>query len=246
MRENRPVFQEKTERPFYILYRDADAGLKDERQLFSRHDLHPVERAYHQREVEFLHSARRFQQANHFLCAIGCQRVFRGSSGILQRREVPLLLVDDQVPSLHKGFRETLCANLHIRAEKRPRFRLFIGLPVCGKLRSWIIIVPRFVCRDIGHAGNLRCGVISPTYAPMIGRQLPPLRMRGILRTWLPASPAEYKAAERERLDWWLADPLMPLSHFLRGEPLLLFDDGRNAVLHQKLRDLAAVDYCFV
>lgn len=88
--------------------------------------------------------------------------------------------------------------------------------------------------------------MISPTYAPMIGCQPPPLRMRGILRTWLSASSAEHKATKRERLDWRLADPLMPLSHFLRSKPLLLLYDGWNTVLHQKLRDLAAVDYCFV
>lgn len=61
MRENRSVFHEKNGAAFYISYCDADAGLKDKRQLFGWHDLHPVERAYHQREVEFVKSARRFQ-----------------------------------------------------------------------------------------------------------------------------------------------------------------------------------------
>ena len=70
--------------------------------------------------------------------------------------------------------------------------------------------------------------------------------MRGILWSWFSAGPAEHKAAEREFLDRRLADSLMPLSHFLRGKPLLLLYDGRNAVLHQELRNLAAVDYRFV
>lgn len=61
--------------------------------------------------------------------------------------------------ALHKGFRETLCADLYIRAEKRPRFRLFVGCSIGSKFRCGVVVIPGLVRRDIGHAGNplLRC-----------------------------------------------------------------------------------------